>query len=70
MENTKFDSIIRYFYNTHRKVDTIFDFKKYDWFDAGTIDTIVGISEWKNYVRNNEAEIRAKFEFCKRFDVK
>ena len=68
MKNTKFDSIIRYFYNTRKKVDIIFDFKKYDWFDAATIDAMIGISEWKQYVLNNEAEIRTKWAICKKYD--
>lgn len=63
-----FDAVIRVFYNIGKKVDEVFEVDHYDDFENDTVDVMVGRDQWRDYVKNNGAEIRAKYEICKEND--
>ena len=69
------DYIVKIFYNTgHLKAEDIFEVDNYDDFEKETVEvftlTAGGIDKWREYMKDHKAEIRAKFEFCKKFNVK
>lgn len=69
MKNSIFDYIIKVFYNCGKSVEEIYNIKNYDSFEINTVEVIAGRAAWADYVKNNAAEIRAKYDLCKKYDI-